>query len=60
MSVKLNDSFTREFVKESELEYIAPQAEVALSLLKSKKGLDPILLAGLTFRFLMTVMNMPV
>ena len=58
MSVKLNDSFTREFVKVSE--YIAPQAEVALSLLKSKKGPDPILLAGLTFRFLMTVMNMPV
>lgn len=38
MSVKLNDSFTRGFVKESELEYIAPQAEAALSLLKSKKG----------------------
>ena len=39
MSVKLNDSFTREFVKESEFEYIAPQAgSCSFSLLEVKKG----------------------
>ena len=38
MSVKINKKFVSQFVSQHELDYAAPAAEAALSLVKSKNG----------------------